>query len=104
MIVMIAIMGSCSLSYDLHPLACIFGVDDDQISYDFVSQSVQMKFPKSLLLFQKIATCSAAVCCTFLVILEIFFYRLTKKTIDYILKSSRVLIQNKLSEDDFQAS
>ena len=44
-----------ALSYDLHPLSCIFGISEDTISYNETSKTVEIRYSDGILLFQKIS-------------------------------------------------
>lgn len=42
------------LSYDLHPLSCIFGPSEDYISYNVTTEAVYMNFSESILTYQRV--------------------------------------------------
>ena len=46
-------------SYDIHPLGCLIGPDEDTIRYDNKSAKVTLDFPSGLLLYQKLALSSS---------------------------------------------
>ena len=46
-------------SYDIHPLGCLIGPDEDTIHYDNASSKVTLEFPRGLLHYQKIALSSS---------------------------------------------
>ena len=48
-------------SYDLHPLGCLIGPDEDTIRYDNESAKVILDFTQGLLVYQKIALSSSVV-------------------------------------------
>ena len=95
-LLLVLIMAFSYLSYDLHPLACIVGVEDDQILYDALHETVKLKFPESVLIFQQIATSIVIVLVVVFLILIATFYYLTRETVDDIFKSNKDLITNKL--------
>ena len=47
-------------SYDIHPLGCLIGPDEDSIRYDNESAKVTLDFPNGLVQYQKFALSSSA--------------------------------------------
>ena len=56
-----------ALSYDLHPLSCIFVASEDTISYNETSKTVEIRYSDGILLFQKISV-------FFVVLLAVHFF------------------------------
>ena len=63
-------------SYDIHPLGCLIGPDEDTIRYDNESGKVTLDFTKGLLQYQKIALSSSIF---FMVPIGIFAFMLVCK-------------------------
>ena len=95
-----------ALSYDLHPLSCIAGVSEDNINYNTVTQTVEMKFSNAIINFQRVA-----VLCILILIGSVFpiayvFYRDTRTLVnkmetevDRIIKITDEVVPEKIYED-----
>ncbi|XP_065883010.1 uncharacterized protein [Dysidea avara] len=82
------------LSYDLHPLTCITKPRDDNISYK--NGKVEIKFPKSILIFQKVAFSIAAGLVLIVVAFVIAFYCLTYTVVNSIYEGKKDYIQQEI--------
>ena len=88
---MVCIMVFFFLSYDLHPLACLAEPGIDTIGY--VNGTVEIRYPDSILVFQKV---SYGIVLSFIIVHVLsvaFFYKRTTRIRDYMLKKYECFIK-----------
>ena len=98
---MVSIMLFFLLSYDIHPLACIAEPGIDTIGYKFVNASVNIRYPNSILIFQKVAF-GIVISLTFLYLMSaMHFYHLTCEIKDHMLnKYGYLMIEKEVTHQD----
>ena len=92
-ILALGMMFSC-LSYNLHPLTCITKPGNDVISYK--NERVEIRFPESILTFQKVALCIVLCLLVLFVGLATRFYYLTKTMVNNLLEDKRDYIKSEI--------
>ena len=82
LMLLVSVLVFGALSYDLHPLSCINGISEKSINYNNMTQTVELKFAGSVIVYQQVS-----VFITFLLLIALFvfagkFYQLTRKLVD----------------------
>ena len=71
-----------ALSYDLHPLSCINGIPEESISYNNITQTVELRFSGSVIIYQRVGVFITFVLLVALILFAGQFYQLTKEIVD----------------------
>ena len=70
-----------ALSYDLHLVSCINGIPEDSISYNNVTQTVELRFTDTAIAFQRISVFLTLVGVISIIVVAWWFYRVTYKVV-----------------------
>lgn len=98
-IVSVSLLVFCILSYDLHSLSCIKGVSEDFIDYDNTTQTVQLRFPETVINLQQAGVVIAFVLITVLAILALLFFWNTRIIISKMKEKARIKINRRSDVD-----
>jgi len=78
---LVSAMIGAALSYDLHPLSCIYGVTEDYINYDNMTQTVELRFPASAITYQRLGVFITSLLFIVIILLALGFYQLTREIV-----------------------
>ena len=84
MLILVLVCGA--LSYDLHPLSCINGIPEESINYDNATQTVELKFPDGVIIYQRVGVFVTFILLIALMIIGLLFYWVTSKIVDEMEK------------------
>ena len=70
-----------ALSYDLHLVSCINGIPEDSINYNSATQTVELRFTDSVIVFQRISVFLTLVAVIFIILFAWWFYKATYKIV-----------------------
>ena len=82
LMILVSVLMFGALSYDLHPLSCINGIPEESISYNNITQTVEMRFPGSMIIYQRVGVFITFVLLVALILFAGQFYQLTKEIVD----------------------
>ena len=89
-----------ALSYDLHLISCIDGIPEDSISYDNATQTVEFRYKKSVLDFQKASAFSAFLSLIAIFVLALFFLLLKDNIINKMKEEVKRYIITQQNDQD----
>ena len=82
LVLLVSVLVFGALSYDLHPLSCINGISEESISYNNITQTVELRFPGSVIVYQRVGVFITFVLLIALILFAGQFYQLTKEIVD----------------------
>lgn len=98
LVVSVLALGLCILSYDLHLLSCISGIEDS-IDYDNTTQTVEVTFPEHVITIQRMFVSFASFFIIFQFVLAIQFRLNIKHIINKMKEQARMKINNNCQID-----
>lgn len=82
LIVLVSALAFGALSYDLHPLSCISGIPENSINYDDTTETVELRFPGSMITFRRVGLFITFLSLVALILFAGRFYQVTREIVD----------------------
>ena len=82
LMLLVSVLVFGALSYDLHPLSCINGIPEKSIDYNDTTQTVELRFPGSMIIYQRVGVFITFVLLVALILFAGQFYQVTREIVD----------------------
>ena len=82
LMLLVSVLVFGALSYDLHPLSCINGIPEKFINYNNITQTVELRFAGSVIVYQRVGVFITFVLLIALILFAGQFYQLTRELVD----------------------